>query len=544
MYQYLRRYVQTLLHLRPWQIFGRVLKPLQRRAGLPPLRDPPEDLTGGLQTPVQFPNHAPWNARDELLEGRFCFLNRSKVLGWPPDWGTEGPSLLWRFNLHYFQYLHLLSLEEQKRLCRSWIDAEAPGSAVSWHPYPTSLRIVNWCRANLRDDNVQQSLYRQAAYLYRHRETHVMGNHLLENARALVYAGIFFGEQGEAERWLDRGLQIYRDETPEQILSDGGHYERSPMYQALVLEGYLDVCTLLPVEHPDRSWLKDAAASMMEALRSLTYPNGRLALFNDATREIAPDTATLLQYADNVVGRKTKQRASLPESGYYVHEGDSLHCIIDGGRAGPDHLMAHAHADIFSYELCVENCMFVVDTGVYEYRAGDMRDYVRSTAAHNTVSIDRQSQIDPWNAFRVGRRAAPYNVTYDQLEERSTFSGAFDGYDKILGENLVHRRQIVIDEVHSRLRVDDKVCGDGTHYVESRVHLHPRIEIKQHNESAYRLQHERGVEGILNTSGAEVEIECGRYCPEFGKAIDRPVIVFKCQGTLPVHISYQIKLSD
>ena len=28
--------------------------------------------------------------------------------------------LLWRFNLHYFDYLHLLASHEQVALCREW----------------------------------------------------------------------------------------------------------------------------------------------------------------------------------------------------------------------------------------------------------------------------------------------------------------------------------------------------------------------------------------------------------------------------------------
>src|SRR5690606_39118768 len=147
-----------------------------------------------------------------------------------------------------------LARNEQEDLCRSWVHANPPGTAVSWHAYPTSLRIVNWCRANLQADDLQESLYLQAAHLYRNLETYVYGNHLLENARALVYAGVFFGDTGEAPRWLERGLQLYRKETPIQVLSDGGHFERSPMYHALMLEGYLDVLNLLPDGHPDRPW--------------------------------------------------------------------------------------------------------------------------------------------------------------------------------------------------------------------------------------------------------------------------------------------------
>ena len=38
---------------------------------------------------------------------------------------------------------------------------------VAWHPYPTALRIVNWCKSAFDDAVILESLYRQAAFLYR-----------------------------------------------------------------------------------------------------------------------------------------------------------------------------------------------------------------------------------------------------------------------------------------------------------------------------------------------------------------------------------------
>ena len=52
-------------------------------------------------------------------------------------------------------------------------------------------------------------------------EWHILGNHLFANAKALVFAGLFF--QGkEANAWLVKGSRILSNEVPEQILPDGG----------------------------------------------------------------------------------------------------------------------------------------------------------------------------------------------------------------------------------------------------------------------------------------------------------------------------------
>ncbi len=208
-YQKVRRLAYTLPHLKPWQVGGRIWSRLKPRLGLNRLPAVPDGLrrVGVLRTPPQ--QHDPWNTAKALRQGTFCFLNAPRHLGQPVDWVATDAPLLWQFNLHYFHYLHLLAPQEQVELCRSWVAANPAGTPVSWHPYPTSLRIVNWCRAELEATDLLASLYQQTAHLYRNLETYIFGNHLLENARALVIAGAYFGDQGEAPQWLAKGLALY-----------------------------------------------------------------------------------------------------------------------------------------------------------------------------------------------------------------------------------------------------------------------------------------------------------------------------------------------
>ena len=531
-----RLYAHTLPHLTCWQMAGRIVARVRAMAGLVRLPVPPESFRARSRPHVPFPEHEPWNRREDILQGRFCFLNQAADLGRPVDWRAQSMPLLWRFNLHYFHYLHLLARNEQEGLCRSWVHANPPGTAVSWHAYPTSLRIVNWCRANLQADDLQESLYLQAAHLYRNLETYVYGNHLLENARALVYAGVFFGDTGEAPRWLERGLQLYRKETPIQVLSDGGHYERSPMYHALMLEGYLDVLNLLPDGHPDRPWLEETVQRMVGALVSMTHPDGNLALLNDATQEIALAPDDLLDYVHRLTGYRARKRSILPETGYFIHEHDDLYLIIDGGPAGPDHLLAHAHADVFSYELSLGGLPFVVDSGVYEYQAGPMRQYVRGTGAHNTVCVDGVDQIECWGSFRVARRSAPHDVSFSIEEGRSRFEGTYSGYARLVGDGITHRRRIDVDERQREIIVTDQVTGAGRHRVESRIHFHPEVSIEEGEHIVIRRE---SVSCQLHIDSGTLRWEDGWYCPRFGVRHRNRVAVIESNGKLPKRLAYR-----
>ena len=49
----------------------------------------------------------------------------------------------------------------------------------------------------------------------------------------------------EAENWKNRGIRILNEQLKEQILNDGGHFERSPMYHCIILEDLLDLHNLV-----------------------------------------------------------------------------------------------------------------------------------------------------------------------------------------------------------------------------------------------------------------------------------------------------------
>jgi uncharacterized heparinase superfamily protein len=529
----------TVRYLKSRQILGRLLKPMRGKIKEYSLPASPSFPHGKLPASVAFPEHDSKNTGTDIWQGTFSFLNDVRALGRPVDWHPDAP-LLWRFNLHYFNYLHCLDVDEQRTLCREWMVENPVGKQPGWHPYPTSLRIINWCKAGFEAPDLLRSLYQQAAYLYRHLETHLLGNHLLENARALVFAGSFFGEQGEAPDWLQRGLDVYREQTPEQILEDGGHFERSPMYHAIMLEGYLDMLNLLPATHPDRPWLEDAARRMVDFLAALTHPDGKITLFNDASFGIAPAVPALLGYARRVLNYEAQPKTCFSASGYFVHDSEELYCVVDAGPIGPDYIPGHAHADIFNYEVSLGKQRWIVDTGVYQYESGSMRDYVRSTQAHNTVTIDGVDQAECWDAFRVARRFPPVDVVWEQQEANASLQGRFEGYGTLIGDQLVHERRMDIDSNRRVINVSDRVTGRGTHRVESRVQFHPDVEVSSFD--ATRLQLRCGErKATLSVEGGNIRIEQGWYCPEFGIRRRTQVAVIWVHETMPAACAYTFR---
>ncbi|MEC9375428.1 MAG: heparinase, partial [Pseudomonadota bacterium] len=184
-------YINTVRWLRVsqlcWQIFRR-FRPISLTAE-PPL----ETLK-----PIIFNHYFP--KRPQPLTYEFRFLNKSKpAAGEDLNWHPKDVSRLWRYNLHYFDFLHWesFSLEQKILYIKNWISNNPIGTADAWEPYTTSIRIVNWIKFfdYLEDeipDSFCRSLLNQAVWLEKNIEYHILANHLLKNAKAILFAGFVF----------------------------------------------------------------------------------------------------------------------------------------------------------------------------------------------------------------------------------------------------------------------------------------------------------------------------------------------------------------
>ena len=211
----------TVRHLKFVQIVGRVRFRLSRPT--PDLRAAPA-LRSFLGIWCE-----PAHRRQSLFSPtKFNFLNDERDLS---QHGFDDESLpkLWRYNLHYFDDLTAQHARERSEWHRGfieqWINENSPARGTGWEPYPTSLRIVNWIKwiraGNEPSERMLNSLAVQTRWLAKRLEWHLLGNHLFINAKALLFAGLFF-DGDEARAWCATAQRILRVQIPEQILADGG----------------------------------------------------------------------------------------------------------------------------------------------------------------------------------------------------------------------------------------------------------------------------------------------------------------------------------
>ena len=551
-------YVRTLRYLKARQLSYFVARRLF------PARSPktaPEKI--GVRVGTAMGDTGDVKPEPSIDEFEFKFLNRTKSFETGNiDWVCKTMPKLWRYNLHYFDYIHdsRLSFDTTSELISDWIARNPVGNADAWEPYTVSLRIVNWIRRFLKPDirssvpsHWLSSLYQQTQWLEQNIEYHILANHYLKNGKALFFAGMYFNG-AEADGWLRLGSAILRKEADEQILEDGGHYERSPMYHSIILWDYLDALNLIRSSadffDPElNEYLEIKTRLALEFLHDICLPDGRIPLFNDSAFGIAAEPIDIWRYAYNLMnyvpsrsvnGLNTIQKAA---SGYFVMHHMSDKMVLDCGIIGPDYQPGHAHCDTLSYELALDGKTVFVDSGVHDYENSPTRRYARSTAAHNTVVVDGMEQSEVWGTFRVARRAAPITAKLEKLSEsQCRFEGSHDGYRR-LGGGVVHTRTVDYD-ASLGWSVCDHVSGGGTHQVQSHIHIHPDFRATLQDATVTIIDKLGGrIATICISAPVSIDITKGKYFPEFGIAQDKDVVTLSVTGTLPQFISYVIKKS-
>ena len=486
------------------------------------------------------------NTADTVRKGTIKFINSGVRIGFPPQWHCPQLPKLWQYNLYYFDWLWTLDYEDARAVVLDWIkNYPLQKNAVGWESYPTSLRLVNWCAVfwgkfrerTEADEPFREMLWKsissQAEWLIGHMETHLLGNHYFENGTALAFVGSCFrGER--TSKWFNRGYKILQEQLPEQILSDGMHFELSPMYNCRVIY----VLAMLVATDNERltQLVAEPLGRMLKALSAVCHPDGGIALLNDSAFGIYNEPDELRSFCSGLPGMAPLLTLmlegcfELPDAGYYGwRDQEGNYIICDFGHIGPDYIPGHAHADMFSFELSLNGHRMIVDAGVSDYEVSEARRYCRSTAAHNTVEVDGQDQCEMWGAFRVARRGYPQDVAWRPSAAGFSLSGWHNGYRRLAGKP-VHYRSIRWD-AREGLAVTDRITSSRAVSSVSRLHLHPTCKVVRVNEAGIEVEHPKRLVRITCPKGCIMRIEDGWYFPEFSLKERNKVIALENTGT-------------
>ncbi|HEY6360381.1 MAG TPA: alginate lyase family protein [Vicinamibacterales bacterium] len=467
---------------------------------------------------------------------------------------------------------------------QSWLAANPPLVGINWASMlELGFRAMSWTWAlhfligGVRPLTRQQgaavpwivdllvALDRQMTHVEENLSYYFSPNtHLTGEALALYVVGSALPELAASGRWSDTGRRILLTEINRQIQADGGHVERSTHYQRYTLDFYL-----LAWVTAERAQDRDAIAIFREAVtrlaaftRTMADDRGCLPLIGDddggmlwplagracddvrdslalaavalGRPELAPwgvpeetfwvggrlaiDRAPLVETHASAVATTSR---TLPETGYVVmRDGDGGHAVFDAGPHG--YLNGgHAHADALAMTLTLRNRPFLVDPGTSTYTMDTrLRDLLRSSRSHNTVTLDDRSQAVSggpfdWRSRADGRlHAWRHNAAFDWA------AGSHDGYAP-----LRHTRAVLRTLDYGWLIVDD-VEGDGRHAAAAYWHFDPGWMVARDAPGRLRATHLEGERAWLLYDGGDAwlahgdeETGQGWFAPVYGTLV-------------------------
>ncbi|HEY0657626.1 MAG TPA: alginate lyase family protein, partial [Pyrinomonadaceae bacterium] len=345
------------------------------------------------------------------------------------------------------------------RHLESWMEQNPPGTGINWFSsLEIAFRAMSWIWAfNFFKDSQSvtpeifckalKHLYLHGRHIEKHLSTYYSPNtHLTGEALGLYYLGTQLPFLLRANHWRKTGERILTGELDRQILKDGVYFEQTTWYQRYTTDFYthfLILKTLAGKDDADASsaeTLEKRLQSSLDFLMYITRPDGTTpiigdddggrmlplanAKFDDFRGTLAVG-AVLFERGDYkcVAGKVSEEIAwllglegvqafidlakQIPEKNSLAFETGGYFVMRDGWADTDNYMLidcgevgalsgGHGHADTLSINLAMQGKTLLADSGTYTYHeSSEQRDYFRSTAAHNTLTIDEISSSKP-----------------------------------------------------------------------------------------------------------------------------------------------------
>jgi heparinase II/III-like protein len=463
----------------------------------------------------------------------------------------------------------------------SWMDQNPPKLGVNWaSSLEVAFRSISWLWAlYFFTDSpalTSETFLRICKFLYvnaRHLETYLStyfspNTHLTGEALGLFYLGTLLPEFKESPHWRNKGLQILLEQLPRHVKPDGVYFEQSSYYHRYTADFYLHLRLLLTANRQTVPPEVDEKLSLLlDHLMYITKPDGTTPLFGDDDggrlmtlshpaandfRNTLSTGAAVFERADYkfvaggvaedslwLLGRPgvdrldalfavepEKQSIGFPNGGYYVMRdgwtAKSNYLLFDCGPHGTDNC-GHAHADALSFELAFGGATVLVDPGTYTYTGSrEMRDWFRSSVAHNTVTLDRESSSIPNGPFSWNSIAHSECLSWITDERFDYVLATHDGF-KRLSEPATYRRSVLFIK-HDYWVVRDQVESAGKHTLQAWFHVDRDVGTLDVEENRARVDKLLQIAGFA--TNLELKEEPAWVSDCYGEKTQAPVVVF------------------
>ena len=410
-------------------------------------------------------------------------------------------------------------------LMLDWMRENPAAVGINWaSSLEVGLRAISWLwTLHLLDAvdgvpaaarvSIDEGLYAHGRHLERYLSTWFSPNtHLTGEALGLLYLGRMMHGGSAPDRWAGIGRRVLARELERQVQADGTHFEQSTWYHRYTVDFYLHALALAGWSADAELPVRAHAIAMARALAHMTRPDGTIARLgdDDGGALLRLDTLTAAEVSGTLhhaalvldlpevlaaagatppsllwlggtdgLARVSRLRRDeslpvsvhLPDAGWHVVRdrwaADTNWMMMDagpvGGLAG-----GHGHADVLSLEVWVDGAPILVDPGTGRY-VGAVRDQLRRTEAHNTVTLSGASSSMPAGPFSWASRAAGRTVRREHSGSLEYIAAEHTGYARL--QPMAHHARTVTCLAETGWIISDRLAGRGERAASSHFQL-------------------------------------------------------------------------
>jgi hypothetical protein len=306
------------------------------------------------------------------------------------------------------------------------------------------------------------------------------GNHLIVEAAGLFWLGKALGDWEQGQRWVALGREILHEQILRQVNPDGSSREQSFWYLGFVLDA---INHYLMLEDPGGipEPVRERITGIVDFIRELAPENGVYPDFGDrddgfisrpgGSYAVTPFaglthfTANFIKLpaddgsarvTDNVLKHPDKRLRLFREGGMTLMQQGRGSLLFRHAPLGLPNTFGHGHADALSVILNWSNTPVLIDVGSGQYNGDqNIRNYFRSTIAHNTIEVNGRDQARHLGPF-LWEKSYETVLTAASAEPELTAEASHDGYRHEFG--VSHSRKIVWHS-ERQLRITDSLSG-------------------------------------------------------------------------------------
>ncbi|MDR3691845.1 MAG: alginate lyase family protein [Fimbriimonas sp.] len=315
-------------------------------------------------------------------------------------------------------------------------------------------------------------------------------NHGLSESAALYLAGSCLSDHRLAMSWRDRGKSIFEELILDQFARDGAYIQHSFVYERLALR---DAVVFLLTARQSGDTVSVGVKERLEAacrfMTDMTDPESGMAPnygANDGANVMSLSTCgyldfrPIVQIATALVGderaypsgpwdeelawhglgptrqsRPTNASLAALDSGYFKLVTPSSFGLIRCHT----YTTRPAHADMLALELWAGGRPLLLDAGTFQYYDVEgLGTFLKGTAAHSTVEVNRHSQMTEWGRFLWLDWTEARLIRFDA--KAGIFVGEHFAYRRFDG--VVHRRTVIVRDGDWLIVDDLSVTRSGT----------------------------------------------------------------------------------